>query len=77
MGALCFELVLNLFRALVLIRFTTGFSVFFQLPSNKATFQIDQMFPVTISGKQFLINYRYKESQLILLITMMDDTLYQ
>lgn len=30
---------------------------------NEATFQIDQMFPVIVSTKQFLINYHYNDSR--------------
>lgn len=63
--ALWLEQVLNLLRALVLICSTTGCSAFLLISyqGNKPTFQIDQMFPVTVSRKQFLISYHYHESQ--------------
>lgn len=63
--ALWLEQVLNQLRALVLMCSTTGCSAFLLISyqGNKPTFQIDQMFPVTVSRKQFLISYHYHESQ--------------
>lgn len=73
--ALCLELVLNLFRALVLIRSTTGFSAFFQLPRQQSYFPDWPNVPryclqETISNK---LSLQWKS--ISLLITMMDDTL--